>query len=234
MTPEELTIQEQARQYIKTHAKELIALYASDDLYHRVAEPITLFMAGSPGAGKTEVSKSFIKNFAVMPIRIDADEIRSFCPGYIGTNASLFQDAASKGVNILYDHAREKGINCIIDGTFSYAGAMENIERSLNRGRKIQIWYVYQDPIRAWEFTKAREIKETRHVSKETFIKGFMESRINVRKAKLQYGNKVQVNILIKDYEKNTEDIWLNVTVQELDQKAGQVYSEETLQKILP
>ncbi|MDQ1299456.1 MAG: Zeta toxin protein, partial [Patescibacteria group bacterium] len=40
--------------------------------------------------------KGFIKRFADAPIRIDADEIRSFCPGYDGANASLFQKAANK------------------------------------------------------------------------------------------------------------------------------------------
>ena len=108
-------------------------------------------------------------------LRIDADEIRVICPGYTGTNAHLFQKAANKGVNLLYDHALHNNINCIMDSTFAYGGASKNIERSLKYSRRVEIWFVYQDPVRAWEFTKAREAREARRVSKDVFIKTFFQ-----------------------------------------------------------
>lgn len=110
--------------------------------------------------------EGFNKKFEDIPMRIDADEIRAFCPGYSGTNAHVFQDAANKGVNILYDHALENSINCILDGTFAYADVVQNIERSLKRARRVEIWFVYQDPKTAWAFTKAREVVESRRVAK--------------------------------------------------------------------
>lgn len=233
MSDEDLQFEAIALEYVKSHKKELIERFCPPAICHAVTNPISLFMAGSPGAGKTEVSKGLIKKFNDIPVRIDADEIRGFCPGYRGTNAHLFQKAANKGVNILYDYALHNDINCIMDGTFAYGGAAENIERSLDRQRKVEIWFVYQDPVRAWEFTKAREAQESRRVLKETFIKAFFESRDNARAVKDRFGQSVELNILIKDYEKNDEDLHLNVQAGELDRLADGRYSLEELGSIL-
>lgn len=233
MTNNEAKIEAEAFGYVRAHSKELILQFAPVDICHQVTKPVSLFMAGSPGAGKTEVSKGFIRRFTDTPIRIDADEIRSFCPGYNGANASLFQKAANKGVNILYDYALKNDINCIVDGTFAYAGAEENIQRSLKHGRRVQLWFVYQDPIRAWEFTRAREIKESRRVTKDVFIRAFIESRKNAIKVKNLFGNDLELNLLTKNYVDGEEHIRLNITATELDQSTDGVYSEDALTTLL-
>ena len=148
--------------------------------------PTTLFMAGSPGAGKTEISKRLVPRFKQKPIRIDADEIRTICPWYTGNNAHVFQDAATKGVHILYDYALKNNINVILDGTFAYNGALENIKRSLDRGRKVEIFFVYQDPLQALDFTKKREALEQRRVSREVFTDSFLkQERVSIKQKKL-------------------------------------------------
>jgi UDP-N-acetylglucosamine kinase len=233
MNEEELWIEEEAHAYIKAHSKELIAYFAPPDVCHRVRNPVSLFMAGSPGAGKTEISKSFMSRFQDRPIRIDADDIRTFCSGYTGTNAHLFQKAATKGVHILYDYALKEGINCILDGTFAYAGAQLNIERSIDAGRRVELWFVYQNPLLAWDFTKAREIREARHVSKDVFIEAFITSRNNAISAKNRFGKAIELNLLLKDYEEGIEDINLNISAVELDRATGDSYSEETLRQTL-
>ena len=56
--------------------------------------PISVFMAGSPGAGKTEFSKRLVEAFGKKKpkaIRIDGDELRAFFPDYKGNNSKLFQ-----------------------------------------------------------------------------------------------------------------------------------------------
>src|SRR3989344_3195494 len=229
MSENDRQLEARASEFIKANKKELIARFCPPSICHSVTHPVSLFMAGSPGAGKTEVSKGLIKKFNDIPVRIDADEIRGFCPGYTGTNAHLFQKAANKGVNVLYDYALHNDINCIMDGTFAYAGAAENIERSLQRKRRVEIWFVYQDPVRAWEFTKAREAQESRRVLRETFIRAFFESRDNARAVKERFGPSVELNILIKDYEKNDEDLYLNVPSSELDRLADGRCSLEKL-----
>src|SRR3989344_455976 len=160
MSQEEEILREEAIIFVKTNRPLLIEKFAAPSLYKSTPHPVSLFMAGSPGAGKTEVSQGLIKRFQNAPVRIDADEIRSLCPGYTGTNAHVFQKAATKGVHMLFDYALKNDLNCILDGTFAYAGAIENIRRSLEHGRIVEIWFVYQDPLKAWEFTKVREARE--------------------------------------------------------------------------
>lgn len=140
MTSEEEKLSEDAYSLIKArNGKDTIKSFLESGKYQPSNTPIALFMAGSPGAGKTEVSKSFIKQFKDAPIRIDADEIRITCTGYTGDNAHVFQRAATKGVHILQDHALHNSINYILDGTFAYASTEKNIERALRYNFLVKI-----------------------------------------------------------------------------------------------
>ncbi|MBU3965346.1 zeta toxin family protein [Patescibacteria group bacterium] len=159
-------------------AKELtgIAKYAPDSV------PISVFMAGSPGAGKTEFSKNLIKlledDNERRVIRIDGDEIRRFIPGYTGNNSQLFQGAISLIIEKTHDHVLHQKQSFVFDGTFSnYCKALQNINRSLAKGRPVFIFYIYQKPEVAWMFTKAREIVEGRNIPKGAFIKEFLGAK---------------------------------------------------------
>lgn len=231
MTEEELKLSEKAYESIKKNKKALIEKFDDTEKREADALPTTLFMAGSPGAGKTEISKRLMAQFKQKPIRIDADEIRAECPGYTGTNAHIYQKAATKGVQILQDHAIEKNINIILDGTFAYNGALENIQRSLDHGRKVEIFFVYQDPIEAWEFTKKREELEKRRVSKDVFIDAFFKAQENINKAKERFGSKIQLNLVIKDYEKDLERLELNV--ENIDNYIKIGYDKNSLEQLL-
>src|SRR3989338_11423364 len=95
---EENKIIAEARRFIKEKKKELIAKFADPVIYKPDNNPVSLFMAGSPGAGKTEFSKRLIEKFSTKPVRIDADDIRDMFDGYTGDNAHLFQSACTIGV----------------------------------------------------------------------------------------------------------------------------------------
>ena len=233
MDQEELRLESEAFTFIKSHKKELIRRFANPGIYKSVSVPISLFMAGSPGAGKTEVSKSLIKRFQDIPVRIDADEIRKMCPEYKGSNAHVFQKAATKGVHILFDHSLDHKLNLILDGTFAYDKAQDNVKRSLEHKRTVELWFVYQDPLKAWEVTKAREAEEFRHVSKEVFIKAFFEARRNIVNVKNIFDKDVQLNLLIKDYDKHEEDLKLSIRADELDGHIRNGYTESELEKLL-
>ncbi|WP_349306189.1 zeta toxin family protein [Pseudomonas sp. PCH44] len=59
-------------------------------------EPVSVFMSGSAGAGKTEASIELLNLFSDQPIlRIDPDELRNEFADYQGGNAYLFQGAVS-------------------------------------------------------------------------------------------------------------------------------------------
>lgn len=231
MNDEEIKISEEAKEWVKLNREKLINQFANPNEYIADVLPTTLFMAGSPGAGKTEISKRFIPRFKQKPIRIDADEIRIACPGYTGGNAHIFQNAATKGVHTLYDYALKKGINVILDGTFAYDDTLGNIKRSIERDRKVEIFFIYQDPLQAWEFTKKREVLEKRKVSKEIFINSFLRARENVNKAKAVFGPKVELNLIIKDFEKDLEQLELNI--ENIDGYIKKRYTEEELGKLL-
>ncbi len=231
MDNNELKQSEEAYRWIKKHEKTIIQEFINADQFVSDSQPITLFMAGTPGVGKTEVSRQLIRRFQQKPVRIDADEIRAKCPGYKGANAHVFQKAATKGVHILYDYALKKHVNVILDGTFAYANALENIKRSLDYNRKVEIFFVYQDPVQAWDFTKKREEIEHRRVDKATFINSYFKSKENVNSAKEKYGKDIELNLLIKDYEKNLEKLELNI--QKIESFLKKVYTREELEEIL-
>ncbi|MEK9159327.1 MAG: zeta toxin family protein [Patescibacteria group bacterium] len=118
-------VSDSARQYVVEHKKEIIEKFAGKiQPVSKEETPLAIFMAGSPGAGKTEFSKSFIKGLPKLSgkiLRIDADEVREMLPRnlYNGKNSHLVQGAASKGVDKLVDHAIGNNKNFILDGTFT-------------------------------------------------------------------------------------------------------------------
>lgn len=235
-------ISEEANDYIQKHKKKLIEEFADSEIYKPATRPVSFFMAGSPGAGKTEISKVMIplmeKAFSEKGldsfriVRIDGDEIRSFLPGYNGSNSDLFQKAITSGVAKLFDYAMAKKLNVLVDGTFaSEKYALENIERSIRKGRLPYIFYVYQDPLKAWEFTKAREAVEGRKIPMEEFIDKLFKAKENVNKIKEIYQDQVYVDLIIKAYDNKISNYEANIS--NLDDYIKINYSKATLLKEL-
>lgn len=210
-------VENQAIQFIKQHKKELCEQFASIKTFPPIANPSAYFMAGSPGAGKTEFSKSFIKELeAKQPdrkiVRIDADEVRDFIPFYDKSNANKIQRAAALGVEKIFDQVLDFNQDFLLDATFAdYGKAYSNIARSLRHGRAVGILYLYQDPIIAWDFTKKREILEGRNIPKEVFINAFFAAKDNVNKIKEEFGEKVELWLIIKNLEQGVEKTFFNV-----------------------
>jgi predicted kinase len=232
MTEEESQKSNEAKKFIKKNPKLVIGKFVDEKVNIFVPEPVTLFMAGSPGAGKTEVSKRLIEIFPEKsPVRIDADEIRSIVPGYTGANSYIFQAAATKGVNILYDYVLHKGISAILDGTFAYPEVSKNIFRSLDRKREVKIYYIYQEPNVAWDLAKKREVVEHRYVSREVFINAFVMARENVNMVKKEFGDRIELNMIVKNFTIDTEQIFSDV--QTVDENMPKVYNIAELERII-
>lgn len=231
MNEEERRLSEEAFEWVKKNERMLVEKFASLEEYEVDLAPVSLFMAGSPGAGKTEVSKRLLQRFDKKPVRIDADEIRVMCPGYRGGNSHVFQRAASRGVNMLYSHALYESLNLILDGTFAYRDVETNIRRSLDKQRKVEVYFVYQDPLVAWWFTKEREKSEGRRVPKAAFIDTFLRSRENVRAIKQMFGDRVELNLVVKDVEKGYE--YPEPDVVDIDQHLPMIYTRSNLESIL-
>ena len=229
---EEEKIRKESQKFIRNSKFRLFDTFASELHYKPDDFPVTVFMAGSPGAGKTEVSVGLVSQFSSPAVRIDADEIRAICPGYTGTNAHLFQSAASMGVELLYHYCLEQKYNIVIDGTFAHQKTLSNIEKSLENNRKVVIYFVYQDPKIAWEFTKKREVVEQRRISKEAFIRGYCLSRKNVNDAKQQFGDKIKLNLIIKNL-KNDEVSAIHSNISSVDSYLKEGYTEDELNDII-
>jgi len=207
------TVIKDAIKFVKSHKNEIKQEFAGDDVCGSEKDPISIFMAGSPGAGKTEFSKRFLKKSGVSAVRIDADEVREVIPQYNGRNSDLVQRASALAVEYIYDHVLDKKKNMIFDATFAdYEKSYNNVERSLRKGRHVEIYYLYQDPMVAWRFTKIREAVEGRFVPKEVFVRSFIDARKNVNMVKEKFGSKVQLHVIVKNFNNNLETFRLNVS----------------------
>lgn len=230
-------IADKAREFIKSHKTELCEKFANLKDFPRVSNPSAYFMAGSPGAGKTEFSKSFIEQLREKEperkiVRIDADEVRNFIPSYDGTNAYRVQGAAALGVEKLLDYVLANDQDFLLDATFAdYEKSHNNIVRSLRKNRKIGIVYLYQDPIVAWEFTKKREALEGRNIPLDIFLTAFFAAKENVNRIKKDFGEDVELWLIIKNIEQGIEKIYFNVDNIDSYLKIG--YNLQSLRKIL-
>lgn len=222
---------EEAKRFIKQNKKLLFEKFANNHIYQPSKYPISIFMAGSPGAGKTEYSKRFIERFNENIVRIDADDIREIIPQYNGHNSNIVQGGASIGVDILYNYVLKQNYNLLLDGTFAkFNIAYRNIESSLNKGREVIICYIYQEPLIAWDFTKKREKLEGRTVPKNIFIESFLDARKNVEKIKSIFKDKINVYLIIKNYSNNIKESYFDVYINSYIKIQ---YSKKDLEKIL-
>jgi len=192
--------------YIKENKQKFLKNYLKGSV---VKPKIVVFTAGASGAGKTEYA---IKRKEIEPylIHIDTDEIRDFFKpiGYNGANASLFQKASSKGVDILYKDAINRGYSVILDTNFSnFNIANINIQKALKHRYIVKIIYILQDLNKCYEFAKAREGVTKRAVPKEVVKKSFVKSFETVLQIKEIYQDRVNLTLIDRINKNTIEDI---------------------------
>ncbi len=226
--------------FAKENRKKLAKQLTDPNKYQPDELPVSVFMAGSPGAGKTEFSKNIIsileKGSEHQVIRIDGDDVRILLPGYTGGNSNLFQGAVSLVVEKIHDFVLSQKQSFVLDGTFSrYEKAVDNIKRSLNKGRRVFIFYVYQNPETAWRFTKQREKAEGRNIPKESFIEQFFGASETIKRIRSEYDERVTVFLVKKDFEKNTVDEMVKIEPNNrlIDEYIKERYTKDILQSIL-
>lgn len=207
MNSEDQRISDEAIFWVKSHQKDIVQKFAgacppTNDI------PVSIFMAGSPGAGKTEFSKNLLALLWESIVRIDPDEVRNYLPQYTPGKAHLFQGAVSIAVEKIHDYVLQKKKDFLLDGTFSNLEiARSNIARSLDKHRIVLVQYVYQDPLVAWDFTKKREAIEGRNIPKESFIEQLFAARDNIDFLKAEFGDRVKIDLVRRNVQTGEYDM---------------------------
>jgi predicted ABC-type ATPase len=227
--PDKDPVWRRAIEYARQHKKEIARRLTDPSVFVSEERPVSVFMAGSPGAGKTEASKALLEKFAPQPIlRIDPDELRSEFPEYDGANAWLFQGAISILVDRILDLVFRQSQSFILDGTLAVeSAAQRNIERSLRRDRFVQILYVYQNPRSAWKFVCAREEVEGRKILPEHFVEQYFAARKVVNGLKDLFGRNLRVDLLVKNIDGS--DKFYKANIDRIDFYVPEKYDPETL-----
>lgn len=229
------SVSEQAIEWVRANRKVIIEHFAGDDVCESTEEPVSIFMAGSPGAGKTESSIAIVemlKKRGDAIVRIDPDAIRMLIPQYTGRNTDAIKGASFLAVEKLYDYVLKADKSMILDSTFTPFRKIEgNVRRSLTKHRQTAIIYIDQDPLVAWHFTKEREKIEGRSIPQDFFIRTLFESRENVRKIKENYGDQITVHVIQKDYVKQTQRFIEDV--EQIDDAVRIKYSVAALRELL-
>jgi len=235
LTNEEARIRDEALQFIRENRPRLARELTDPDVYPFESEPVSVFMAGSPGAGKTEASIELLAGLdgkAPPVLRVDPDELRELIPGYGGGNAWLFQEAVSLLVERVVDLAFKQRQSFLLDGTLSsHRVAEKNIHRSIRKGRSVEIIYVYQEPALAWEFVVAREAEEGRRIHMETFVQQYFAAREVVNRIKRHFGKQVIVDLLLKNTDNSNKVFYANV--DNVDSRIPEKYDPGSLERML-
>lgn len=183
--------------------KEALARrYLSQFKLIRRDKPSAIIMTGIPGAGKTEYALELAARYSDV-VLIDLDEMRSLFSGYSGAEAHRYQRAASQVLERVLDKVISNQYNFILDGTLQkYDIAKKNIERLLRQhspySQGVVIHYVIRDKATAWDFTQKREKVQNRRINRDTFEYACAHVAENVRTLKLVFGEKLQVDLIIK------------------------------------
>ncbi len=102
------------KKYPDITKKEFVTKFIEEFGAKSMLNPGAIFMAGLPGAGKTEFSKELIKNISgPKAIRIDMDEIASKIKGYRPEIADQYREPATKLLNSIYDETLKNHLNSL-------------------------------------------------------------------------------------------------------------------------
>lgn len=235
LTAQEKKIEAEALEFARNNKKAIARRLTDTARFAPEEEPVSVFMAGSPGAGKTEASIELLEmvdadGFEIL--RIDPDELRYEFPDYTGDNSYLFQKGVSVLVEKIHDMALKQNQSFLLDGTLSnYKKAEDNISRSLKKGRVVQILYVYQEPKLAWEFVTSREALEGRRIHIEHFIEQYFAARGVVNRLKSEFGSDLKVDLLLKNTD-NSHRLY-KAGIDRIDNHVPEKYTPADLAKLL-
>lgn len=191
--------EEEAKKWVKDKHNQQFVLGKFFDTYKHTNSKIAFFMAGIPGAGKTEFAENTIRVGRSTLIPIEHDKLVEYIPTYKPENYYNFRKAGSALVTTVFDECLKYGYAFIFDGTLSHDKGVSNIRKALVAGYEVYIVYIVQDAKLAWELTLARELVTKRAISIEGFVKTCKVINIKLLEIFHKYKNFPNFNFWIID-----------------------------------
>ncbi len=220
------------KSWINSHKKDFANKLISESGAKSDGQKTAIFMAGLPGAGKTEFTKSLIRLSNLNVVRLDMDEIATKIDGYSPEIADRYRAGASALLNKTYDIVVKRGIDFIMDGTFSSKSALFDVRRAISHGYKVKIIYIFQDPKIAWNFTLAREKVEHRAIAIDGFIDSYFKITKNIKDVKIEC-DKIILDVVVKNKDNIVGDYKEDVSINEIDKIQYNCYNRESLKEYI-
>lgn len=217
------------QKWAKQHKTELVKkLVGSIKPVSGDEKPLAIFLAGIPGAGKTELIERLIEKDTTL-VRIDLDEVVKLFPEYSPENYYEYRSAASLIVDETVIYCRQHRINFILDGTFGHPKAVANIESALKR-HEVAILYIWKQPPLAWKHTQDRQLLTKRGIDRSGFITACEQVPKNVREVQKKFGSKISIVAFRKNLEKDTFEIYQDS--KQIDDLLSKSYNEDEIKDL--
>ncbi len=175
--------EEEAKQWVKDKDNQ-DKVAAKFFKRHKTSKTKTaFFMAGIPGAGKTEFTQNTMREASPKLIPIEHDQLVEYIKGYKPEAYYNYRKAGSTLVTRIFNDCLKNGYPFVFDGTLSHENGIRNVNKCINEGYRVVIVYIVQEAGAAWELTQARELVKKRAIER----KGFIETcnRINANLYKI-------------------------------------------------
>lgn len=162
--------EDQAKQWVKDKSNQQKFLTTFFQQYQPSKHKVAFFMAGIPGAGKTEFAQNAIREASPELIPIEHDQLVEFIHAYKAEEYYQYRKAGSTLVTLLFEECLKQGYAFIFDGTLSHENGIRNINECLKNGYDVIVVYVVQAPELAWGLTQARELVKKRSIERGGFV----------------------------------------------------------------
>ena len=179
--------EEEAKNWIKDKTNQQAVLTKILKGAKQNGRKYAVFMAGIPGAGKTEFVRNSKSKIIKDAILIEHDQLVEHIKGYSPENYYDFRKAGSILVTKLFDACLKQGMSFVFDGTLSHENGRRNIAKCIKNGYAVLVIYVHQDAKSAWQLTKSRELTKKRAIEKTGFIHTCSIINQNLREIFEQY-----------------------------------------------
>jgi len=162
--------EEQAKAWVKDKQNQRKVINACLKKHKPRKTKVAIFMAGIPGAGKTEFVRNMKPDLLKDLVIIEHDQLVEYIDGYKPEDYYVFRKAGSTLVSELFKESLKQGYSFIFDGTLSHDNGYRNIEKAIKQGYKVAVIYIHQDIKSAWQLTQDRELVKKRSIEKAGFI----------------------------------------------------------------